>query len=115
LADTHNWWWPDAAQQDTWPVGIAREATLAAFQDAFSSLGYAICDSEELEVGFERIALFALAGAPKHAARQLPTGRWTSKIGFLEDIEHDLRDLEGTEYGSIDVIMKRAQTVKETE
>lgn len=27
-------------------------------------------------------------------ARQLPNGRWTSKLGEVEDIEHDLSDLE---------------------
>jgi hypothetical protein len=43
----------------------------------------------------------------KHAARQLPSGRWTSKIGVLEDIEHSLRDLEGDEYGTATVLMKR--------
>ena len=44
---------------------------------------------------------------PKHAARQLPSGRWTSKLGFLEDIEHALHDLEGTEYGAVVLVMKR--------
>jgi hypothetical protein len=48
--------------------------------------------------------------APKHAARQLASGRWTSKIGVLEDIEHDLRDLEGDEYGKVVVVIKRPVT-----
>ena len=82
---------------------------MSAFRDAFASLGYTVCDSEELEAGHEKIALLALAGVPKHAARQLPSGRWTSKLGLLEDIEHDLHDLEGTQYGSVIIIMKRAQ------
>lgn len=62
-----------------------------------------------LEVGVERVALFAGSdGFPTHAARQLPNGRWTSKIGFLEDIEHDLYDLEGSEYGAVVRIMRRS-------
>ena len=107
--DIHNWWWPDSAHQDTWPAGVPRLETMSAFRDAFASLGYTVCDSEELETGHEKIALLALAGVPKHAARRLSSGRWTSKLGFLEDIEHDLHDLEGTQYGSVIIIMKRAQ------
>ena len=46
-------------------------------------------------------------GTPLHAARQLPNGRWTSKLGELEDIEHVLHDLEGAAYGSVVLVMKR--------
>jgi hypothetical protein len=67
-----------------------------------------VCEGDELEAGFEKIALFANnQGIPLHAARQLPSGRWTSKLGELEDIEHTLRDLEGEEYGSVALVMKR--------
>jgi hypothetical protein len=73
-----------------------RAATLETFQAAFATLGYAVCGSEDLAPGTEKIALFTdSAGVPTHAARQLANGRWTSKIGKLEDIEHDLHDLEG--------------------
>lgn len=34
--------------------------------------------------------------------------RWTSKLGELEDIEHDLTDLEGAAYGKVVLLMKRA-------
>jgi hypothetical protein len=61
----------------------------------------------ELESGFEKIALFASDGVPKHAARQLESGRWTSKLGTREDIEHALHDLEGAIYGSVALVMKR--------
>ena len=43
-----------------------------------------------------------------HVALQLPTGRWTSKLGGLEDIEHDtLKALEGIDYGEPVRFMKR--------
>lgn len=105
--DTKTWWWPDEAGEDTWPDGIVRAETIAAFRDAFRTLGYLECDDDQLEPGFERIALFALEGHPKHAARQLPNGRWTSKLGRMEDIEHGLDDLSGTLYGSVVLLMKR--------
>lgn len=67
-----------------------------------------MCAGEELETGFEKVALFADAdGFATHAARQLNNGRWTSKLGELEDIEHALRDLEGVEYGTVVLVMKR--------
>ncbi len=46
-------------------------------------------------------------GVPEHAARQLANGRWTSKLGRAEDIEHQLHDLEGEVYGTVALLMKR--------
>jgi hypothetical protein len=105
--DVHNWWWPDAAGEDTWPTGAPLVETVEAFRDAFATLGYVVCDDERIEAGHEKVALFALAGAPKHAARQLPNGRWVSKLGLGQDIEHALHDLTGMVYGSVVVLMKR--------
>jgi hypothetical protein len=81
--------------------------TVEAFRDAFVALGYEVCNDDTLEGGYEKVALFALAGRPTHAARQLSTGRWTSKLGPMEDIEHALPDLTGTLYGSVVLILKR--------
>jgi len=101
------WWWPDLMLQRYWPAGVVRVESLTGFQEAFGTLGYTLCQDENLEPGFEKIAMFADDQAPQHAARQLPNGRWTSKLGELEDIEHGLRDLEGVEYGKVVVLMKR--------
>jgi hypothetical protein len=69
-------WWPDLDALDTWPEGVAREETVEAFVAAFATLGYAVCAGEELEQGFEKVALFADAGgSPTHAARQVESGR----------------------------------------
>jgi hypothetical protein len=102
-----DWWWPDPLGVSTWPDSVAREETIGAFVDAFRSLGYVACDNEKLEPGYEKIALYALSGAPKHAARQLPSGLWTSKIGELEDLEHTLDGLVGTWYGQVVQILKK--------
>jgi hypothetical protein len=106
---TDAWWWPVGDPKGVfWPEDVAHEETLKAFRQLFSSVGYAACESEQQEPGFEKIALFADAkGVPQHAARQLSGGRWTSKLGLLEDIEHDLRAIEGPEYGLVVEIMKR--------
>lgn len=114
---THAWWWPGRdARKEYWPPGVARERTLDAFVAAFASLGYTVCDGERPEAGYEKIALFADAdGRPTHAARQLPGGRWTSKLGIAEDIEHGLHDLEGAIYGAAALVMKRAAPQAATE
>jgi len=107
--DTRRWWWPDPDEWDAyWPSQLARSETLPAFVELFASLGYVPCAEPEYEVGFEKIAIFATAeGIPTHAAKQLPNGRWSSKLGKLEDIEHSLLDLGGSIYGSVASIMKR--------
>jgi hypothetical protein len=76
---------------------------------AFALLGYEPCDAVEKESGFEKIAVFAdPTGIPTHAARQLPNGRWTSKLGAAEDIEHELHAVAGAIYGTVVRIMRRA-------
>jgi hypothetical protein len=107
------WWWPVGDTRFYWPPGIPREETVAAFEAAFATLEYVRCDDAAKEPGFERVALFADMNAnPTHAARQLDNGRWTSKLGELDDIEHDLRDLEGNVYGVVVQFMKRPAAVR---
>jgi hypothetical protein len=87
---------------------VPRLVTLEGFRDAFATLGYLLCAGDALEPGAQKIAVFATElGTPTHAARQLPSGRWTSKLGRAEDIEHDLRDLEGDLYGTVVLVMMR--------
>jgi hypothetical protein len=110
--DTARWWWPDLGGDmgAFWPSGVPQEESLEAFAAAFATLGYAICSDELPEPGFEKVALFAEAGMPTHAARQLPGGRWTSKLGLAEDIEHDLYAVSGELYGNVVLFLKRPLT-----
>ena len=115
--DTEMCWWPDPNDKDSyWPNNIPREETIASFIEVFESLGYTECDSPEYEVGFIKIAIFAKDRCPTHAARQLPSGKWTSKLGDFHDIEHALEAICGPEYGKVSVIMKKElpQSVSQT-
>jgi hypothetical protein len=109
--DDANWWWPTNGPGDAprfWPAGAPREETLAAFIAAFATLNFTPTDSAVQESGFEKVAVFVdTRGVPTHAARQLPTGLWTSKLGQWEDIEHQLLALEGEIYGRVAVVFKR--------
>lgn len=104
--DDKRWWWPSA--DDFWPDGIPQDRTANAFIRAFSIAGYEVCQSEDLEPEFEKVALFTKpAGTVAHAARQLPSGEWTSKLGKDVDIAHSLRGLEGPTYGRVTVLLRR--------
>jgi hypothetical protein len=108
-SDAAQWLWPgDPADGFYWPEGVERTETLAAFTALYVLLGYAECMDSTHESGHEKIAIFAAPdGVPTHAARQLFNGRWTSKLGRLEDIEHDLLDVCGEIYGSVVKVMRR--------
>jgi hypothetical protein len=43
-----------------------------------------------------------------HAARQLLSGKWTSKLGRWQDVEHELEGLVCDRYGTVKQVMKRA-------
>lgn len=103
-----HFWWPTSDPRYFWPEDAPPEETLPAFAQVYALHGYRKCDSDALEPGFEKVAIYVDSeDTPTHAARQLPSGRWTSKLGSCVDIEHFLRALEGDHYGSVALIMKR--------
>ncbi len=106
MYDVSRWWWP--AQGYYWPQNVPMAETVDAFLVAFSKFRFTRCKNSNLERGYEKVALFTDAnGLPTHAARQLPSGLWTSKLGPFVDIEHELEALEGHEYGAVAVTLKR--------
>jgi len=109
--DSSSYWDPlQVGDGYFWPEGADAFPTLPAYVSAYATEGFRQCKSSDLEPGIEKIAIFVdRAGDPFHAARQLPNGRWTSKLGDKHDIEHDLADLDGaTLMGRVAVILERA-------
>lgn len=102
--DNKKFWWPIDGY---WPDGAPREETLEAFKTAFATLGYEDCNNVAFEKGFEKIAIYSKDGRPQHAARQLGTGRWTSKAGQWVDFSHKVMAIEGNQYGTRVAVMKR--------
>ena len=109
--DDTDWWWPDPDSGNYWPAAAPFEETLASFRAVFEALGYRECATAEREPGFEKVALFVDDdGLPTHAARQLPNGNWTSKLGKWQDIEHQyLNALAGSAslYGNVALLLRR--------
>jgi len=97
----------------TWPIDTPTAHEVQVVIDAYRTRGFELCQDGSLEQGVEKLAIYADEdGEPTHAARQLTNGRWTSKLGTWEDIEHDLADLEGPHpaYGTVTNFMRRPRT-----
>ncbi len=80
---------------------------MAAFVQAFATAGFVPCPDGSLETGWEKAAIFATDEGPTHAARQLDTGHWTSKLGPDDDIEHTLLGLVSLTYGTVVQFLRR--------
>ncbi len=110
------WWWPDPYGVGFWPDGVPREVKMEAFLKAYESIGYEVCADGQAEAGYEKIAIYEKDGKPTHAAKQTPNGKWKSKLGPWEDIEHNtLRAVETWAgvglYGKASRYMRRKQHV----
>lgn len=108
--ETHRRWDPTSPRW-YWPLGIPRALQAVAFVLAYETIGYRVCKNGCFENGFEKIAIYATPdGRGTHAARQLPDGRWTSKLGNAEDIIHvSAEALNSTGYGQPKYFMSRSK------
>jgi len=103
--DTERWWEPGKY----WPVETSpNDYGIGSLEQAFRALGYEECADDRLDPEFEKVALYGYGFFYTHAARQLPSGKWTSKLGMAEDIEHDTPDdVAGGLYGEVVLLMSR--------
>ncbi|HZK81852.1 MAG TPA: hypothetical protein VFC46_12310 [Humisphaera sp.] len=113
VGETHRRW--DAAPGYYWPPGLPRDDQIETLVRVFKSSGYELCDElnsefASLEAGVLKIVLYADGSEWTHAVRQLPTGRWTSKLGDYEDIEHDTLDGFEEHYGQPRFLMRMRTT-----
>jgi len=69
---------------------------------ALATAGYAACPTPDWEPGIEKAAVYAKGGLPTHVARQLPDGRWSSKLGGDVLVGHATpHGVEGPVYGDV--------------
>jgi hypothetical protein len=105
VEDQTHWWDPIPAPADMmyyWPDGAPLDHLISTFIEIYKRYGYAPCADGTLEPGVEKIVIYENAyGGSDHVARQLPDGRWTSKIGPDEDISHETPgSLTSQKYGA---------------
>ncbi|MBI1902313.1 MAG: hypothetical protein HYS13_14530 [Planctomycetia bacterium] len=102
---TDEWWDP---VDGVWPDELPNDDSLVTLVKLYEGIGFDLCADGDLEAGFEKIPLYGMEGVYEHAARQLPNGRWTSKLGPDDDIEHPRADsLAGDHYGPVVHFLKR--------
>jgi hypothetical protein len=110
--NTPLWWNPvddSPSGEFYWPPNAPRENSIRAYRKALECVRYKICENENFESGFEKIAIFAKDNMPTHMARQLDEKFWTSKLGRGVDISHTLRALYGLNFGEVVLFMKKAK------
>jgi hypothetical protein len=74
----------------------------------FASVGFRNALDGSLEHGIEKIAIYTDGPEYTHAARQVQSGKWTSKMEAGALIQHDTpQDLEGPAYGKATKYMQR--------
>jgi len=101
---TTDWWWPN----DYWPPWATANNKIESLKELFAGLNYDECGDNSLEAGYEKVALYESRGRFEHAARQMPTGRWRSKMGRGPLIEHrSPESLSGGVYGEPAIYMRR--------
>ncbi len=111
IGDEERPWYPRGEpDRSYWPPGIRDDFSLEAFTEAYATRGFRPSSTgASLVDGVEKIALYLDdEGEPSHAALQQPDGRWSSKMGTWEDIEHDSTTcLEGGTYGQVALFLER--------
>ena len=101
-------WWGYENPGDYWPPTLPRNNRVDTIMRLFADEGYAVCNSDAKEAGYEKVAIYAFVGLFTHVARQLDDGQWSSKLGIREDITHPSpTSLVGGYYGDVHCIMRR--------
>jgi hypothetical protein len=113
--DTTQWWSPLPLRGYYWPDQLPRNTGVQTFVELYNRVAQFVpCENGLLEQGFEKVALYVnVNGNVTHAARQTASGSWTSKLGVMEDIEHQtLSAIEdggvgASDYGRVAQFLKR--------
>lgn len=108
FGDLQNWWWPRRGYGIYWPPGFPLNDFVATLVSIFDLHGYSACDNSDHELGYEKVVIFSRGERFKHVARQLKSGRWASKLGEEQDIEHERAEhVENADYGTAETFLKR--------
>jgi hypothetical protein len=118
LRDYTGFWDPDAAQLHIagyrWLPYGPYDWEISTVSKIFEMHGYSDCRLDDgLEPGFEKIAIYVDHEQDIHVARQQESGKWTSKLGTKEDLDHyTLKALEADTESYLDACGKVVQIMK---
>ena len=107
--ESHRRW--DCGKGSFWPKDVPRRHGIAYLIAAYMAVGFRVCskrDGRTPDPQYEKIVVYRRGDEGEHAAKLLDSGRWSSKIGDLEDLEHwTPESLSGRCYGQPFRYMKR--------
>ncbi len=118
LGDTSQWWeapvYGYLEPGQYWPQDAPRTHHPDSYRRMIELQGYEVCTDVTYDPRYEKVALYWGDGGP-HAARQLETGKWTSKLGDRQDIEHDTLEALETDgilpaYGHVQYVLRRLRS-----
>jgi hypothetical protein len=108
FGDVNNWWWSRNSYGCYWPPGVPLTDSVDVLIAIFEVHGYSKCNNPDHEHGYEKVVIYSREGRFKHAARQLKSGRWASKLGEEQDIEHErVEHVENAAYGTAEKVLRR--------
>ena len=111
VGENHRRW--DTDKPHYWPDNNRHKFGIAYLVAAYRAVGFVVSNIDACvpDAEYEKIVLYCRDTEGSHAARLLANGRWTSKIGSHEDIEHETPgSLIGSVYGKPMVYMRRKKT-----
>ncbi len=104
---SNRWMWP-GDPDSYWPSEATDADILEIVTQLYLDSGFDKCETGELEEGYTKIAIYVKEDRPTHAAFQIESGRWSSKLGSWEDIEHNtLGVVECESYGKATIFLKK--------
>lgn len=100
--------WFEPSPAGVWPIA-QNGISIADYVAFFAHHGFAQCADGKLVKGLDKIVLYADAkGDFLHVAKQLVSGKWSSKLGPESDVKHATPDLlVGSYYGNPVTYMSR--------
>lgn len=116
IGESHRRW---DGSDGYWPNTISRDTGIVTLVKAYITKGFTVCqaDGTTYDPRFDKIVLYdktvlyqgsVVEHQGAHAARLMPNGMWSSKIGDWEDIEHPTPEsLMGVRYGDPLIYMRR--------
>ena len=104
--DTGAWWEPYVIPPTQpgiyWPQGVKPDNGIEDWEAALATVGFVPCADGAFDSALVKVAILGFGTTAEHATRQLVNGKWVSKLGNLEDIEHDAPEtIGGGDYGEV--------------